>query len=104
MGIKNKKETMIKKYGVDNIWKHRETIDEMHLKSSKTLRQNNDLKYNAAKNDILNSDIDFSKSGWVSKASKIIGITPQAVSKWMKRNMPDFYEEKCFKRKNTLSE
>lgn len=48
---------------------------------------------------LLESDISFGKFGWVSKAAKIIGITPQKVNAWMKRNMQDFYNENCFKRK-----
>lgn len=47
---------------------------------------------------LLDSNIDFSKFGWVGKASKIIGITPQKVNQWMKRNMLEFYNDKCFKR------
>lgn len=50
------------------------------------------------KQKLLHSDIDFSKFGWVGKASTIIGITPQKVNQWMKRNMLEFYNEKCFKR------
>jgi len=48
---------------------------------------------------ILNSDIDFSKYGWVQKVSEILKISPQKVGKWMKRNMLEFYNTKCFKRK-----
>ena len=48
---------------------------------------------------IENSNIDFSKFGWVNGVSKIINQTPQKVNNWMKRFMIDFYEEKCFKRK-----
>lgn len=47
---------------------------------------------------IKNSNIDFSKLGWCRKVSDLIGIRHQKVNKWMKRIMPDFYEEKCFKR------
>jgi very-short-patch-repair endonuclease len=47
---------------------------------------------------ILTSDIDFSKLGWVTKVGNIIGITPQKVGSWMKKNMKDFYQEKCYKR------
>lgn len=47
---------------------------------------------------ILNSDIDFSKFGWVGKSSKILERTPQQVNKWMKKFMPDFYNKNCFKR------
>lgn len=44
---------------------------------------------------IENSDIDFSKFGWVSKVSKITGIKHQKVTIFMKKYMPDFYEN-CF--------
>jgi very-short-patch-repair endonuclease len=48
---------------------------------------------------ILNSDIDFSKYGWVEKVSKILDIKTQKVNGWMKKFLPDFYNDKCFKRK-----
>jgi len=48
---------------------------------------------------VLNSDIDFSKFGWVSKVAKIINQKPQKISKWMKNIMPEFYKNKCYKRK-----
>lgn len=48
---------------------------------------------------ILNSNIDFYKFGWVGKVSEILNITPQNVNRWMKRNMLEFYNEKCFKKK-----
>lgn len=41
---------------------------------------------------LLASDIDFESIGWKTKASKIIGITPQKVSQWIKRNMPELSE------------
>ena len=50
---------------------------------------------------ILKSNIDFSKLGWVEKVSKILNIAPQKVTKWMKRNMNQFYNESCFKRNKT---
>lgn len=42
-------------------------------------------------------DIDFSKFGWGVKLSKILGISPQKSSKWMKRYFPEKYENVCFK-------
>lgn len=48
---------------------------------------------------ILNSDIDFSKLGWVSKTASIIGCKPQKVNSWMKKYMLEFYNVYCFKRK-----
>ena len=47
---------------------------------------------------ILNSNIDFSKFGWVKKVANIIGIQSQHVNKWMKNNMFEFYEKNCFKK------
>jgi very-short-patch-repair endonuclease len=49
---------------------------------------------------IQESDIDFSKFGWVNKAALVIGIKPQKVNLWMKRMMPEFYENGCFKKSN----
>lgn len=46
---------------------------------------------------ILNSKINFTKLGWVTKVSKIINQKPQHVSEWMKKIMPLFYET-CFRR------
>jgi len=59
----------------------------------------NDKKCKPIIKKLKNSDIDFSKYGWVGKASKIIGITSQKVNIWMERHMKNFYEEKCYKRK-----
>lgn len=50
---------------------------------------------------IKNSGIDYSKFGWVGQVSSIIGQKPQKVKKWMLRIMPEFYHQKCFKRKTT---
>lgn len=44
------------------------------------------------------SDIDFSKRGWVIQSAPIIGVSPQKVSGWLKKNAPEFYEQ-CKKRK-----
>lgn len=52
-------------------------------------------------NTIQNSDIDFSKLGWVKEVAKIINKKPQKVNQWMKKYMPEFYENKCFKRKSS---
>jgi len=49
--------------------------------------------------DLINSNIDFSKFGWVEKASKFLNVRSQKVNGLMKRIVPDFYNEKCFKRK-----
>lgn len=76
-------------------------VDYLYLKSK--LKEIDDKHKQESilklKNELLNSNIDFSKFGWVNKAAKILNIYPQKVNKWMKKNMPEFYEENCFKRK-----
>ena len=62
--------------------------------------RNNDIKWEPFKQIIANSDIDFSKFGWVNKVAELLSISPQKVNKWMKRYLPDIYENKCFKRKS----
>jgi hypothetical protein len=47
---------------------------------------------------VKTSGIDFSTFGWVTQVSKIVNQKPQKVNAWMKRFMPDFYKEHCFKR------
>ena len=48
---------------------------------------------------VKNSNINFNKFGWVGKVAILINKLPQHVNRWMKKYMPDFYQEKCFKRK-----
>lgn len=45
--------------------------------------------------ELKKSDIDFTKFGWVTKASKIIGVKDQVVNRWLKRVDPEFYKS-CF--------
>lgn len=67
------------------------------IKEAKEKIKLNEIEF--IKSQLLNSEIDFSKFGWVKMSAKIIGIGDQNVNRWMKRNMPDFYEKDCFKRK-----
>lgn len=48
---------------------------------------------------ILNSNINFSKQGWVKEVSILINKQPQKVNMWMKKYMLNFYNDNCFKRK-----
>ena len=63
------------------------------------IKQKRRDKIEKIKNQILSSDVDFSKFGWVVKISKITGILPQKINIFMKKYLLEFYEEKCFKRK-----
>lgn len=68
------------------------------IKTIKTKQKQEKFKQiELIKTNLLNSNIDFNKFGWVNKASKIINIAPQKVNKWMKHNMEDFYKT-CYKR------
>lgn len=44
-------------------------------------------------NRVINSNIDFSKLGWVEKTSKIINLPSQKTGKWVKRFLPNIYEK-----------
>lgn len=80
--------------------------------TKKVLRQQQIIKNkidreNKIKNQIekiKNSNITFNKFGWVNKVSKILEITPQKVNCWMKKNMLEFYNNNCFKRKRKVRE
>lgn len=48
--------------------------------------------------EIKNSKIDFNHKNWFLEASKILELKTNKVSKWMKKNMLQFYEQNCFKR------
>ena len=45
------------------------------------------------------SGIDFSRHGWVKEVGVLLEITPQAAGRWMRKNMPEFYKNRCFSRK-----
>lgn len=69
---------------------------ELYGKAKTKLYEEENLNYVQM---VLDSDIDFSKFGWVSKVSKIINQKPGKVKSWMVRFMPEFYDTQCFKRK-----
>lgn len=47
---------------------------------------------------IQNSNIDFTKFGWVKEISKLFGIAENKAGKYIKTNFPDFYKS-CYARK-----
>lgn len=59
-------------------------------------KRNNDLKWKPFIQKVIQSNIDFSKRGWIRQMSIILKIKPQKVNGWMKRNLPG-YLEKCYK-------
>ena len=47
---------------------------------------------------IEQSNIDFSKFGWVSELSALWGISTNKAGYYVKKHFPNFYEKNCFKR------
>lgn len=90
-----------RKYNVDKILKEYKKKPKYGNRKDygKAIRIKNNKLAEPVIRKLLASDIDFSKFGWVNKASEIIGITPPKVNSWMKRHMLDFYETSCFKKK-----
>jgi len=84
-----RREEMIKKGQIDSIGRVSKSI-----LSSSTIES----KIKA----LLDSDIDFTKWGWVVKTSRILGVSSTQVTKFMKKNMKDFYENKCFHRRREI--
>ena len=46
---------------------------------------------------IQNSNIDFTKYGWAKKLEPILHIASASIVRWIKKHMPKFYNEKCYK-------
>ena len=91
-------------YNIDDVLnlikrKNKKLIFGSRKKYFDNVRSNTYAKYEPIMRAIENSDVYFSKFGWVKKISILTGIKHGKVSMWMKRYMPDFYKEKCFKRK-----
>lgn len=97
--IEARKKSNLEKYGVENAFDSEQLQKDMKIKSLITFKNNYNNKQQPTIQKLLQSDINFSEYGWASKASIIIGISNQKVRGWMIRNMPNFYDEKCFKRK-----
>lgn len=77
--------------------KNKPTVNEWE---QEVLRRSKEaLKRNVPLVQMVNeSDIDFTKFGWVGKVAALIDKHPQKINQWMKKYMPDTYEI-AFKRK-----
>ncbi len=76
-----------KKEKAKNKKEEKERINKLKIENIETLKEK-----------ILNSNVDFTKFGWVNEISHLLKCSPQHVNRWMKKHLPDFYD-KCFKRK-----
>lgn len=98
-----------KKYGIDSkdffyVNSIKKAPRKTHLKREiyfDIVRKQNKEKEAENIEKVLNSNIDFSKLGWVTKVSKLINKKDQKINKWMKKYLPDFYRDNCFKRKSS---
>jgi very-short-patch-repair endonuclease len=71
---------------------NRKQCKSQEIESSKQLLRQNQV------NKILQSNINFSKFGWVKQVAIILNKRPQKINRWMRKNMLEFYEKNCFKR------
>lgn len=96
-----KEQKLYRKYNVDEVKKNiKKTLKYgSREKYSIGTKEKSYLKYEPLMKIIKDSNINFSKFGWVKEVSILTGIKYQKVSYWMNRYMKDFYDEKCFKRK-----
>ena len=83
-------------------FKKKEEKEKTTLKRGQKIRLKNDLKWEPFKELVINSRIDFSSFGWVKLVADLLDIKSQHVKEWMERYLPQFYKEKCFKRKSTI--
>jgi hypothetical protein len=63
--------------------------------------KNKNIDYKQIHNEksilILNSGIDFSKIGWRLKLANFLNCTPQYAGTFIKKHMPEFYINNCWK-------
>lgn len=51
---------------------------------------------------LQNSNIDFSKFGWVGQVARLFGIPSETkAGAYVRKHYPEFYQTKCFKRKSS---
>jgi len=81
------------------------TILKYKNKIKERIKKENEktLELNILRNKLIESNIDFSKFGWVNHAAKILNINTQQVNKWFKKNMNEFYINNCFKRNKNVA-
>lgn len=84
--------------------KYNKIKEERNVKKINIIKSNQKIKFDKnlklvenRKQLILNSNINFSKSGWVNKTSILLNLSHSMVSKFMKKYMNEFYL-KCYKR------
>lgn len=93
-GVKNKTFKLVK----DSKIKDKKDKGVFSVKEKKNdYLEEMEEKRKASIEAILSSSIDFSQYGWGSKLGKMLGIAPSKSAVWLRKNMPVFYEQNCFK-------
>lgn len=64
---------------------------ELELEKKRLSREKRMAEVENRKHIILNSNIDFSKFGWISKVGRLLGVSHTSVIRFMKKHMSDFY-------------
>lgn len=88
----------IRNQEIDKVIK-KETKQKIKTSKKSISSEQKEQQIEQIRQHLLNSNIDFSKYGWVGKAAEIIGIRYSKVCHWMRNNMLEFYNTQCFKRK-----
>lgn len=78
--------------------KNNRTKEEINLEKQKKLNRLKfkEEKIESIKQQILKSEIDFTKIGWRGKLSKLLKLTPQYVGKFIQIHLPELWGE-CFR-------
>jgi 5-methylcytosine-specific restriction endonuclease McrA len=76
--------------------KRQDKLNEKHKKLKLPQFISKDAQIKIVK--VQDSNIDFTKFGWVGEVARLLDIRPQKVNKWIRKYMPIFYEQHCFKR------
>lgn len=77
--------------------------DNFKGKNRKNKKSKQESKYKKELNDLherrllllYNSNIDFSKFGWVTEVGKLFGVKPQVASRYIREHFPNFYNQ-CY--------
>jgi len=89
---------LLKNYD-SRLYSYKEVIEEnKKIKEIEKLKKEELKKelINEKINKVINSNIDFTKLGWVKKVSVILNISHHKTNNWMVKNMKDFYYKNCF--------
>ena len=78
------------------------TLEKRKMTSlkQKALRDSHNKKIKERKDKIINSNIDFSRYGWAKQLEQMLGIKSAAIVRWVKKHMPVFYKENCYRERS----